>query len=208
MRAHSRWRRQRSRAGFPPAVSRLTIAFGLTLSSLFAGALPDVTLNDVNGKPVKPLACGEKKASVIIFTTTDCPIANSYAPEITRLAEKYAEKGVKFTLVHVDPDLRAEKARSHAGNYKLDRAATILVDRKHALVKALGATMTPEAAIVTPEGKLAYLGRIDDLYTGYGDRRNEATKRDLRDAIDAVLGGRPVPSPRTETIGCDIPELE
>jgi hypothetical protein len=54
---------------------------------------------------------------------------------------------------------------------------------------------------------LVYLGRIDNRYVGFGKRREQVTAHDLRDALEAVLAGRPVPRRRTEAVGCDIPDI-
>jgi hypothetical protein len=55
--------------------------------------------------------------------------------------------------------------------------------------------VTPEVAVVGPGGALLYRGRIDDLWSDYGKRRQEPTTRDLRAALDAALAGRPTPPP-------------
>jgi hypothetical protein len=83
-----------------------------------------------------------------------------------------------------------------------------LLDRTHALVKAAGATMTPEAALFSPDGTLQYLGRIDDLYADYMKKRPAPTRRDLREALDELLAGKSVSIKRAEPIGCYIPEIE
>jgi hypothetical protein len=69
-------------------------------------------------------------------------------------------------------------------------------------------TMAPEVAILDPDGKVAYRGRIDDWYVDYGKRRGEPTRRDLRDALDAILRGAPVPNPTTKVIGCPLPDAK
>jgi hypothetical protein len=74
-------------------------------------------------------------------------------------------------------------------------------------VKATGVTITPEAAILTPEGKIAYRGRIDDRYVELGKRRIAPTRRDVREALTALLAGQPVKGPRTRAIGCPVPDL-
>jgi hypothetical protein len=68
-------------------------------------------------------------------------------------------------------------------------------------------TTTPEVAIVTPAGQIAYRGRIDDQYADLGKKRLAPTQRDLREALTSILAGQPVPRPRTVAIGCLIPEL-
>ena len=154
--------------------------------------------------PFAPLDVGRATAHVLLFTTVDCPIANGYAPAIRELATEYETRGVRFFLVHVDPDVDASRARQHAEDFGYD--LPVLLDGGHSLVRALGATITPEAAVLTPDGSLAYRGRIDDWYAGLGRKRVRPTTFDLRDALEDVLQGRPVGVPRTDSVGCLMPE--
>lgn len=160
---------------------------------------------DVEGKPQEPLKVADDKAHVLIFLTPDCPISNGYAPEIASIFKEYGSKGVRFYVVHVDPDCTAETARKHAMEYGLP--CPVLLDPRHQLVKATGVTITPEAAVLTPDGKVAYRGRIDDQYPGLGKKRVAPAERDLRQALDAILAGKPVKVARTEAVGCSIPDL-
>jgi hypothetical protein len=66
--------------------------------------------------------------------------------------------------------------------------------------------VTPEAVVVTPAGVIKYRGRIDDRYIALGQQRRVVTSHDLRDAIDAVIGGKAVPHAETEAVGCFIPQ--
>jgi len=143
-----------------------------------------------------------KKAVVLLFIARDCPISNAYAPEIKRIIARYTPEKVAFSLVYPDPDTSLASARQHAREYGY--TCPLLLDPAHRLVRRAGATITPEAAVFAPNGRLLYRGRIDDLYLGFGQRRYAATRHDLRDALDAVLAGRPVPTARTQAIGCFI----
>ena len=80
----------------------------------------------------------------------------------------------------------------------------MFLDPKGALSKACGVTITPEAAVYDGAGRLAYRGRIDNLYVGFGKQRARATSRDLRLALDAILAHKPIAQPRTLAIGCFI----
>jgi peroxiredoxin len=159
----------------------------------------------VDGKALHPLEVRQSKASVVIFVLQDCPISNKYAPEIQRLADEFEKKEARLFLVHVDPELTDRDAAKHAQEhqYKLP----VLVDRKHELVRALGAKMAPEAFVIDRDGKVRYRGRIDDRYVALGKPRHEVQRRDLRLALDAVLSGGTVEVRETEAIGCSIPEL-
>jgi peroxiredoxin len=160
---------------------------------------------DLQGATHYPLDPRCAKAVVLFFTSTDCPIANYYTSEISAIVKDHTGKGVRFYVVHVDPEMQPAEARKHAETYGL--TCPVLIDAKHRLVKATGATVTPEAALLTPDGKLAYRGRIDDTYADLGKRRVAPNRRDLREALAAVLAGRAVKEARTEALGCPIPEL-
>lgn len=163
-----------------------------------------IEVQDLSGKSVKPLAEGGPKATVLFFVMHECPVANAYAPEIARIITEYAGKGVRSYVVYVESDLSVEKARAHARDFGF-KADTIR-DPKHLLSKAVGATISPEAAVFSAKGEVLYLGRIDDRVSDFGRRRVEPTRRDLRLTLDAVLAGQPVPARTTKAIGCYIPD--
>ena len=167
---------------------------------------PELRASSIHGGPRQPFRCeGGERAAAVIFITTDCPIANRYAPELERLRADFEGKGVKLTLAHVDPELSDDEARAHAAQFALK--AAVVVDRKHVLVRASGATVTPEAVVVDPAGHIRYRGRIDDWFTDFGKSRRKPSQHDLRDALQAVLEGRPVKNPQTKAVGCLMPKL-
>ena len=186
------------------------LSFVYCLGAVFslAGCTPsgrqELSFADLQGRPCTPLLLAGAKANVLIFITNDCPIANAYAPEIQSIMRDYSPRGAAFFLVHVDPDLDSEKAKKHAADFGYD--CRILLDPKHLLVKRLEADVTPEAFVISPGG-VVYRGRIDDLFADLGKKRRQARNRDLRTALDAVLAGKQPPNPRTEAVGCYIPEL-
>jgi len=157
---------------------------------------------DVDGARVAPLAVTAGRVHVLLFVTTDCPVANSYAPEISSLAAELAGTEVTPFLVHVAPDVDAASAKAHARAYGLE--LRILLDPEQRLARAVGATATPEAAVLTAAG-VQYLGRIDDRWRKLGADGQVPEHRDLRLAIAAVRTGRAVAQPRTEVVGCLLP---
>ncbi len=136
------------------------------------------------------------KAVCHLFVMTDCPIANQFAPEIGRIIGAYPQ--IEFRIVYED----GGDVDRHAREYGFPSA---LRDEDHALARLLGATTTPEA-IVTVDGAVRYRGRIDDRYYDLGKWRFQPTTRDLRDALEDILGGRHVRVAETRAVGCSIPE--
>lgn len=163
-------------------------------------------LLDLSGRRVEPLRAGHAKAIVFLFTRSDCPISNRYAPEIRRLYEKFAPHGVTFWLVYPDPGESAEAIRRHLKEYEYPMGA--LRDPEHSLVKLTGAKVTPEAAVFMRAGKMVYRGRIDDLYVAFGKARRAPTTHDLEQVLEAIFAGKPVTSGTTPAVGCFISDLK
>jgi hypothetical protein len=144
----------------------------------------------------------DRKAAVLFFITNDCPITNSYVPEINRIVADYEVRKIAFYAVYTDPTVSIPAIRRHAREFGLH--FPLIPDPAHDLVHKVGATVTPEVAVLERGGKLVYLGRIDDWYVDFGKRRPAPTQRYLRQALDAVLGGRPVAIPNVNPVGCFI----
>jgi hypothetical protein len=166
-----------------------------------------VLVQSLSGSPVDALqAPAGTKAIVFLFTSTDCPISNRYAPEVQRVVREFSSRGVVFRLVYPDPADRAPAIHEHMTAFAYGGAMEALRDPAHALVKFTRATVTPEAAVVA-EGRVVYRGRIDDRYADLGVERPAATSHDLADALTASLAGKAVPHPTTQAVGCFISDL-
>jgi len=166
---------------------------------------PSIAIADIGGKLLHPFR-PSGKASVILFITNDCPISNGYAREIRRICEQFSGQASCY-LSYVDPDLTPQQVAKHVADYGHGDYPAI-IDRKHVLVKATGATVTPEAVVVSAAGRIEYRGRIDNKYVTWGTSRPEVTERDLRSAIQAVVEGRPVATANTKAVGCFITPLD
>jgi len=165
-----------------------------------------LAIHDVNGVDRNPLHVDAARANALFFISDECPISNAMAHEIARICADYKGKGIGCDLVYVDPTLTDDKARAHAQEYGHGDYPRI-VDRHHELVKATGVSVTPEAAVVDPKGKVVYRGRIDDSFAALGQPRRAVKDADLRNALDAVVAGRPVEKPETKALGCYISDF-
>lgn len=204
-RMHEHQRRRSLRARVRATFS-LLIVLGMLGMGPAAAASPGPVagLLDLQGQPIDPFADGSR-TSVFIFTRTDCPIANRYAPELKRLHQRFAAKQVSFWLVYIDAEETPSAISAHLDEY--DHPFFALRDPRHQLVARVGARVTPEAAVFSASGQLVYRGRIDDLYAALGQKRSAPTRHDLESALEAVLQGQPVDEPVTPAVGCTIPLL-
>lgn len=192
-------------------VQALIAAFLSSVSlSPALGAAPStqstsITLTGIDGKNYQPLSLSGRHAAILVFVLQDCPICNGYAPQIQHLAAEFSQKETAFYLIHVDPTLTPDAARKHARDYGY--AIPVVIDTKHELVARMGVIAVPTAVVLGADGSVKYQGRIDDQYVAIGKARNVATQYDLRDAITAVLNGKPVKTSQTRAIGCAVPDL-
>jgi hypothetical protein len=145
-------------------------------------------------------------AIVYIFTSTDCPISNRYAPEVQSLVRTFAPRGVVFRLIYPSRSESDAAIRAHQRAFAYEGLTEALRDPALALVKFSGATITPEAAVVV-DGKVVYRGRIDDRYVELGVERPAPTTHDLAAALTATLAGTPIAHPITQAVGCFIADL-
>lgn len=168
----------------------------------FAGASqPIADLQGVSRAIPEPAT----KATVLFFIAHDCPVSLSYLPEMNRICRAYEPKSVGFYVVYAEPDYSVSAARKHAHSYGF--ACPAVLDSKLALSHKYGATITPEAVVLSAGATVLYRGRIDNLYADYGVRRAHATTHDLTSALDDILSGKPAPKPWANSVGCYIQSL-
>jgi len=157
---------------------------------------------DIEGRSFAPFAPAGK-ANVLLFVQTDCPISNSYAPEIQRICKAYESKGVSCSLAYEDVRVDGPAVRKHMKDFAYN-GVPATIDDSRALADRARATITPAAVVVDARGAVRYRGRIDNFYASLGKPRQIVTEHDLTDALDAILAGKPVPKPETEALGCFI----
>jgi hypothetical protein len=174
-------------------------AFGVCVLGLLAVSIQVRTIDGVVLRPLEPSGA----ANVLFFVATDCPISNSYAPEIQRICDGYRPSGVSCALVYEDPGVTVPDVRNHLDEHRYHGVHAV-IDTNASLAATVKATITPEAVVVDRQGEVRYRGRIDNFYVAFGRARQVVTAHDLRDALDAVVSGRTVTSPSTEAIGCFI----
>jgi peroxiredoxin len=204
-------------------ISLLLVAFAVVVvfSPLFAAdpagfktleigdKAPDFVLPGVDDKNYSLDDFAKAKLLAIIFTCNHCPTAQAYEDRIIQLHADYKDKGV--ALVAISPNdpkalrldelgyteysdsfeemKRAAKERGFKFPYLYDGET-----QKTSL--AYGVLATPQVYLFDQDRKLRYVGRIDDSDV------KTVTSHDARNAIDALLAGKPVPVEKTRTFGC------
>lgn len=168
--------------------------------------LADFTLPDARtGQPVQLYGFRGKKAGVLVFTGTSCPIGDLYMPRLRELAVAYEPRGVVFLGVNANSSETIEAVAEQARAFELP--FPVLKDAGNQVADAVRAERTCEVLVVDARAVLRYRGAIDDQY-GLGTRREEPSRRPLVEALESVLAGREVETPATSVIGCPIERAE
>ena len=163
--------------------------------------LPSGLLN-LAGETVDPFAGTNAKLLAFIFVDADCPVSNTYAPEVQRLHARFAPRGVNFWLIYPGASLSESAIRKHLKSYAYPCDA--LRDADHVFVKRARVEVTPEAALFRPDGTLLYHGRIDNRYAALNSKRPKATEHDFAKALEAALSGNRVKPAGGPPVGCFI----
>jgi hypothetical protein len=180
----------------------------VVLLPLLAAGGDGVGVRTIDGRTVRPFEPGGT-ARILFFVATDCPISNSYAPEIQKVCKDYGPRGVDCLLLYEDvetaptPSALDGAVRKHLDEFGY-RDVSAVVDRTRVVAKQARASVTPHAVVVDRAGAIRYRGRIDNFYAALGKPRQQVTEHDLRDALDAILAGRAVVKAETKALGCYI----
>jgi len=174
---------------------------------------PDFNLPGVDGKDHKLAEYDKAKVLVIVFTCNHCPTAQAYEERIKKLAADYRDKGV--ALVAISPNdpraVRLDELGYTDMSDSLEEMKIRAKDKgfnfpylydgdKQEVSKTYGPVATPHVFVFDADRKLRYAGRVDD-----NERDpNAAKSQDARNAIEAVLAGKPAPVETTRTFGCSI----
>jgi peroxiredoxin len=161
---------------------------------------PDFTLPPAAGGA--PVALKEllskSKAVVVIFDATKCPYALGYKERVASMGKEYAGKGVAFVTINSNKSETAAEVAEDAKKHGF--AFPVLKDEGNKVADLYAAQKTPEIYVLDPKGTLLYRGRIDETH----DDPKNVKSPDLRNALEAILAGKPVPAAETKAFGCSI----
>ena len=160
--------------------------------------VPNFTLKDAMDKAhsLKDLS-HEKKATVVIFISTQCPVSNHYNERIVALHNDYKDQGVQFIGINSNRNESVEEIAEHNKTSKFDFA--VLKDLGNEIADKFKARRTPEVYLLDEKRILRYRGAIDN------SQKNPETHY-LRETLDLVVTGEEIPEDRktTKAFGCTI----
>jgi hypothetical protein len=161
--------------------------------------LSELKMLDVRGSR-HVLAANDVRGTAFVFLSSECPISRQYVPELNRLSKAAVQKKLAFYGVISDSATSRADAAKFVDQFHVD--FPVLFDASGEVAALFRPEHVPEACVVDGQGVVQYRGRIDDVYADVDKRRAEPAHRDLSNALVAIADGKPVPTPRTEVIGC------
>jgi peroxiredoxin len=166
---------------------------------------PDFCLPDtVTGKDVSFSDIAGTKATLVMFICNHCPFVKHILDELVRLGHDYALPDIGVCAISSNdvvgfPQDRPERMKELAEQRNF--AFPYLYDEPQNTARAFGAACTPDFYIFDASRRLAYRGQLDDSRPG---NQIPVTGRDIRVALDCLIGGSPVPEQQKPSIGCNI----
>jgi len=155
---------------------------------------------DLDGKIHRIPACGARRGVAVVFLSTTCPISNSYVPLLKTIAARCQRVEIEFYGIISDHGVTRAAARRHHDEFQID--FPVLFDVSGDLRRQLQATHSPQAFVISASGALLYSGRIDDLYSEPGRKREAASTHEFHDAVTALASDQNVAVRSTTPVGC------
>lgn len=162
----------------------------------------DFELKGVDGKNYSLKSFGDKKAIVVVFSCNHCPYVQAYEDRMVQLQRDYGPRGLTLVAINSNDETNypedsfpnmVKRAKEKKFNFSYLRDETQDTARKY------GAICTPHVFAFDQKRLLQYKGRIDD-----NRNPHDVKSRDLRNALDAILSGKPPPVQETRPFGCSI----
>ena len=170
----------------------------------------DFSLPDTTGRRVCLADLAGAPALVVVFLCNHCPYVQHVRSGLARFGRETQRRGVAMVGINSNDVERYPEdgpARMAAELLKAGYTFPYLFDETQEIARAYGAACTPDFFLYDQNRRLVYRGQFDDSRP---DNGKAVTGLDLRNALDAVLVGRPVTGTQIPAIGCNIkwkPEL-
>lgn len=173
-------------------------------STALGTPLPATVLPDLDGTPVDLAAHAGGDALLVVFACNHCPYVRLVEDRLGTLVDAFDGAGLRTVAIcsndvaaYPDDDIPGLRDQAARAGWRFP----YLVDADQTAALAFGAVCTPDFFLYAPDGTLAYRGAFDEARPGGGAA---VTGHLLRDAVTAVVLGRPAPQPQRPALGCGI----
>ncbi len=193
---------------FLQALLLVTLAVPALAAPQIGEAAPDFTLTDSQDKP-HSLSEYKGKAVVLEWTNPQCPYVKKHygSGSMQKLQKDATDAGVIWLSINSSAPGKegytdAKGTQAVIAEQKSAETAR-LIDADGTVGKLYGAKTTPHMFVVDKEGRLVYMGAIDDAPSTEPSSLTGA-KNYVTAALDALKEGKPVAMPVTQPYGCGV----
>jgi len=167
-------------------------------------SLPAFRLPDLDGTTIASGDFAGSKGLLVAFLCPHCPYVRHVRAEFARLAKDIQPRGLAIVAINSNnvaafpedgPDGMTQEAREVGYTFPY------LFDETQAVAKAFRAACTPDFFLFDAGLRLVYRGQFDDSRP---KSQTPVTGKDLKAAVDALLGGTDVPADQRPSMGCNI----
>ena len=188
------------------ALMGLALAGFTSETAVVGNPVADFRLRSVNNQMVSLASYPAAKGFIVVFTCNHCPFAKLYTARLNALNKQYQRLQVPLlainsmdTVVYADESFRHMQRRAEVEKFTFP----YLHDARQVVGRNFQAEHTPQTFVIWKDGgqwQIKYSGAIDDNGAEPGQVKNAYVAR----AVDALLAGKPVATPKTDSFGCAI----
>jgi peroxiredoxin len=167
---------------------------------------PSFMLKDLDGKEHNSSDLFKaKKATVIQWFNPDCPfVVKHYGKQGNTFNDLNTKYGKDVTFIAINSGAKGKQGAGVERNIKAKKdwkiEFPILIDEEGTVGKAYNAKNTPLMVVITPDGKVAYYGAIDDDNGADGPGKTNYVAK----ALDEIIAGKEVTTKTTRPYGCSV----
>ncbi|MFP4223910.1 MAG: thioredoxin family protein [Phycisphaeraceae bacterium] len=165
---------------------------------------PDFALPNLEGETVSLSDFKGKAGLVVMFICNHCPFVKHIENQLAEVAKDYQARNVGFVgICSNDQDEYADDRPEGLEDQKQRAGFSFpyLVDADQSVARAYKAACTPDIYVFDGDLKLFYRGQLDDSRPG---NDNPVDGKDLRAALETLLGDQKPPPEQRPSVGCNI----
>ncbi|MFT6033096.1 MAG: hypothetical protein ACI854_001629 [Arenicella sp.] len=144
----------------------------------------------------------DDKAVVIVAQGNGCQIVRSNLEDLRAIRKDYAGKGVEILMLNANMQDNRSDIVAEAEEWGADFA--IMKDRTQIIARSLAINRTGEVLVIDPRNwGVVYRGPLSDR-VDFERQKNTASKRYVRDTLDALIAGKEITPSSVNAPGCII----
>lgn len=165
----------------------------------------DFNLRNIDGKKVSLSNYSNAKGFIVVFTCNHCPFSKAYEDRLVALHTKFASQGYPVVAINPnDPEAYEEDSFENMKMRAAEKGFTFpYLEDTQGIGQVYGASRTPHVFVLKKESDkriVKYIGAVDDN----AQDASAVGKKYVEDAVNNLLGNKPVVIQTTKAIGCSI----